>query len=441
MSEVVDISKIMKFSVLGFNFADWIKDFKEAFRQSDGTYDYMAYFSQLNNPVAFYLLIGRLGSEKANDFLNSAITPTIDRIEVVGGRKQKGGCGPMCKMFTFIFILLLFMSSIDSAFAGVNKDNLDDFKKNNPNVNINQIEKPDGKKGWLWNSSPTQKQMDEYNKAIDKQKTLNNLIKLAGEEQQQNQKLEGQKLDVKQRELEAKQREQELERQKIDVDKIKARSTNENTQIFANMFRSSVDSFARNSEQMKNLLQENFDIRVSMEEMKTYVYTFGVTAVCGMVALIYLIPTQKNILIPNSTVVLLRPNIDAGINTKDIIMINDTVSGVPNYYTSQQHMNLLNNILNATPHAVIGYNQYNQGQNNQVQNNQGQNNQGLGYNAPFELPRGIPAGFGDRGAAVYSNSNAVRPPGRFIGDGRGGKRTRKIRKSRKIKKTINRKRR
>ena len=83
MSQILNPEKIMRISVLGYNFADWVKQFKKAFKQSDGTYDYMAYFSQLNNPGGFYLLIGSIGLDETNQFLNSLLTPTIDKIEIL----------------------------------------------------------------------------------------------------------------------------------------------------------------------------------------------------------------------------------------------------------------------------------------------------------------------------------------------------------------------
>ena len=83
MSEVMNISNVMKISVLGYNFADWIKQFNTAFKQSDGKYNYMEYLSKLNNPAAYYILAGRLGSEEANNFLNELLTPTMNSIVAV----------------------------------------------------------------------------------------------------------------------------------------------------------------------------------------------------------------------------------------------------------------------------------------------------------------------------------------------------------------------
>jgi hypothetical protein len=178
----MDTSDLMKLSVLGYNFADWVKQFKKAFKQPDGTYDYMAYFSQLNNPVGFFLLDGRLSVDEANVFLNSVVTSTINSIEVVGGKRQKGGCGPTCKMFILMFIFLLFMSSIDSSLAGISQDKLNDFKRKNPGVNLEKIPKPEGKKGLIWDTPPSDLEMAEWNSALNLQNELEKLISAAKSE-------------------------------------------------------------------------------------------------------------------------------------------------------------------------------------------------------------------------------------------------------------------
>jgi hypothetical protein len=159
MSEVMNISNVMKISVLGYNFADWIKQFNTAFKQSDGKYNYMEYLSKLNNPAAYYILAGRLGSEEANNFLNELLTPTMNSIVVVGGKKgQKGGCGKFC---IILIIFLLFMASIESAFAGEAVEKLKQFDIEHPEAKIEPV-KPEKNCGYLWCSNPPEEKINAY---------------------------------------------------------------------------------------------------------------------------------------------------------------------------------------------------------------------------------------------------------------------------------------
>lgn len=195
MSQILNPEKIMRISVLGYNFADWVKQFKKAFKQSDGTYDYMAYFSQLNNPGGFYLLIGSIGLDETNQFLNSLLTPTIDKIEIVGGMSQKGG-GTM--MFTILFLIfIMFMSAIESSLAGEYFEQLKQFRKQYPHVNsIEELKEPETVKGWLWNTPPTKEQMKAWDKEVSLQRQLRDHIKAAEDEAGSKQAFEQKLIDA-----------------------------------------------------------------------------------------------------------------------------------------------------------------------------------------------------------------------------------------------------
>ena len=417
MSQLMDTSDLMKLSVLGYNFAEWVKQFKKAFKQSDGTYDYMAYFAQLNNPVGFFLLDGRLGVDETNAFLNSVVTPTINSIEVVGGKIQKGGCGPTCKMFILMFIFLLFMSSIDSSLAGVAQDNLKDFKRKNPSVNLETIPKPEGAVGWLWNTPPTPSKMAEWNNALEKQKELDQLISAADKEAQEK---EGKMQEMRYRAQEVSGQ-QALISKAIDAargsgdvlarlaaDQINALVELANKTEFQSM---RVD---KHIQQLINSMAENFT---------TNLYAGGVTAACALGAIIYFLNTKKSMKITLIQIQYFWPQIQAGLERGDIKQITNSETGMIEYYTSPAIADTLSRTQDNTQLAALGYG--------------GPPAAALGPNVAGPAP-----GFGPRNPAPYGFAAPPRGPPRGLPPAEGGRRkTRKIRKLRKSKKTRNSKRR
>ena len=175
----------MNISVLGYNFAPFIKDFKKAFIQTDGTYDYMSYIA-IVDPASFFMLANNLGNvDNANNHLNTLLTPTIKNISVVNpSETMKGGANFGSVLLT---IALLFMFAIQSSLAQIShkeQRNLEEFYKEN-GVQKNP-EKPQTVKGWFWDYPPTQEQQDDYTKAKSLFEQQEGLKKEVGMEEDQN---------------------------------------------------------------------------------------------------------------------------------------------------------------------------------------------------------------------------------------------------------------
>jgi len=429
MSQLTDTSDLMKLSVLGYNFADWVKQFKKAFKQSDGTYDYMAYFAQLNNPVGFFLLDGRLGIDEANAFLNSVVTPTINSIEVVGGKRQKGGCGPMCqKMFILMFIFLLFMSSIDSSLAGIAQDNLNDFKRKNPNVNLEKIPKPEGTEGWIWNTPPSDSEMAEWNSAIELQNELEQLISKAESEAEQKQ------FAHKERLVEMDYKAKEVSGQQALIGKAieAARGSGD---VLARLAGEKIDALVEfaNKMEFQSIRADKYvqqAINLMAEKVQTNLYSVGVTAACALLGLYYLSTTRKNMKITLLQVQYFWPQIQAGLERGDIKQITNPRTGMIEYYTSPAIADTLARTQDNTQLATMGYG--------------GPPNAALGPSAASLGPNvaGPVPGFGPRQAAPYGFAAPPRGPPAGLPSAEGGRRkTRKTRKLRKSRKTRNSKRR
>lgn len=433
MSQLMDTSDLMKLSVLGYNFADWVKQFKKAFKQSDGTYDYMAYFAQLNNPVGFFLLDGRLGVDEANAFLNSVVTPTINSIEVVGGKRQKGGCGPICKMFILIFIFLLFMSSIDSSLAGISQNKLNDFKRKNPDVNLEKIPKPKGVVGWIWDTPPSDSEMAEWNAAIELQNELEHLISAAESEAEQKQFAHKEKLvemDLKAKEVSGQQA---LMGKAIEAAKGSG-------DVLARLAEDKINALVdfANKIEFQSIRADKYvqqAINLMAEKVQTNLYSVGVTAACALLGIYYFLTTRKNMKLTLIQIQYFWPQIQAGLERGDIKQITNPRTGMIEYYTSPAIADTLARTQDNTQLAAMGYG-------GPPAAALGPNVAGppaaaLGPNVAGPVP-----GFGPRQAAPYGFAAPPRGPPRGLPPAEGGRRkTRKIRKLRKSKKTRNSKRR
>jgi hypothetical protein len=418
----MDTSDLMKLSVLGYNFADWVKQFKKAFKQPDGTYDYMAYFSQLNNPVGFFLLDGRLSVDEANAFLNSVVTSTINSIEVVGGKRQKGGCGPTCKMFILMFIFLLFMSSIDSSLAGISQDKLNDFKRKNPGVNLEKIPKPEGKKGLIWDTPPSDLEMAEWNSALNLQNELEKLISAAKSEAKSE---EDQKIFAhKEKLVEMSNKAKEVSGQQAIISKAidAAKGSGE---VLAKLAGEKIDALVEfaNKMEFQSIRADKYvqqAINLMAEKTLTNLYSVGVTAACALLGLYYFSTTRKNMKITLLQVQYFWPQIQAGLERGDIKQITNPKTGRIEYYTTPAIADTLARIQDNTQLITMGY--------------EGPPAAALGLPAALGPNVAGPApGFGPRQAAPYDYAAPPRGPPRGLPSAEGGRRkTRKLRKSKKM---------
>ncbi len=196
MSEFIENSKVMEISVLGYNFASFIKDFKEAYIQPDGTYDYMAYIA-IVDPASYFMLADNFGDDViANNYLNTLLTQTINNISIVnGGKKMKGGGN---SMFIFFIIALLFFNAIQTSLAAGTsvraKTTLEKFNKCNGLSNETPMLEPvypeTTKRWWFWKTPPTKEQLAKFNKATQIYEQQKLLIANAEKESDANAHLE-----------------------------------------------------------------------------------------------------------------------------------------------------------------------------------------------------------------------------------------------------------
>jgi len=110
MTELANVNNIMDISVSGYKFSNWITNFQTKFRQPNGNYDYMAYLSNMKNKASFFMIVGRIGEEEGNLFLNKLLTPAINDITVIERKSQTGGGGGF---LIFIALTLLFIGNIN----------------------------------------------------------------------------------------------------------------------------------------------------------------------------------------------------------------------------------------------------------------------------------------------------------------------------------------
>ena len=104
----------MDIDVGGIKFSQFVKAFKEAYRLTDTTYDYMAYLKVVDC-ASYCSLMEQYNNP--NDVLNLFITPELNSIDIVGrGKKRKnmkGGQGSF-----FILVILLFSRTLASLYQG-----------------------------------------------------------------------------------------------------------------------------------------------------------------------------------------------------------------------------------------------------------------------------------------------------------------------------------
>ena len=432
MSQVMNPDEVMRISVLGYNFADWVKQFKEAFKKSDGTYDYMAYLAQLNNPSGFFLLNGSIGSDETNDFLNSLLTPTLDRIEIVGGMGQKGG-GIL--IIILLLILTLFAAAIDSSLTTNTAAKAElEFRKANPLVNPQEdIKKPETKVGWLWNTEPTQKQMNEYKKAVSLQDQLRTLMYNAEQEAETNRQVtlrEQDRNDMKEASAAAVATENargenarknkeldfklEQERSKTRQDLVSTQGQLEESrrreqqakrdlteaEKRTNAVTTQFEKVVRDFTDLKGKWKDSF---MEAEAWKRNCLLLGLAGCFGYIVSTQIQRHRKNYMVGQQYLTGVPDMVETGIRNGNIVQVYNQETRTTDYWTNQATIDILNaglelvfNRFAAQGNRGIAYN-----------NNNNNNNNGNGY-----------------GALGYGNNLLVRR--------RGGRKTRRLKKMKKI---------
>ena len=375
MSEIMKISKVMEISVLGYNFASFIKDFKKAYIQPDGSYDYMAYIA-IVDPASYFMLVNNLGDVGiANNYLNTLLTQTINNISVVnGGKKMKGGVN-----FSTIFTVgLLFLTGIQSSLAAAtsheNERALDDFYRKNGLTD--PMPEPQTIEGWFWNTKPTKQQLALFTK------------------QEQLRLAAGKESDVNEAIIMDKRLNQETT---LETERIQAGKEVDLAKIPGNVV----------AEAIKDAYTDAFEkMSANSEELNNFKIATTLAVGGGAVALYILNEKNKNaknMLIADVIVQSLPNEIEIGQRMGKIIVVNGE------YFTTVEYMNYLNIAL------------------------------GIRRNRPGQLqqdPRQNSNQFADR-SRIENSTGANQFADRFgIENSRGGKyrKTRKSRKSRKIRK-------
>jgi hypothetical protein len=416
MSQILNPEKIMRISVLGYNFADWVKQFKKAFKQSDGTYDYMAYFSQLNNPGGFYLLIGSIGLDETNQFLNSLLTPTIDKIEIVGGMSQKGG-GTM--MFTILFLIfIMFMSAIESSLAGEYFEQLKQFRKQYPHVDsIVELKEPEVVVGYLWNTYPTKAQKAAYNTEVTLQRQLRDLITAAqgeaGSKMAFENKLIDQGITLKVSKLEGEVKAADVKVKTLETDKANLIAALEEAKNTIGVLVNKTDVILKElnvaANELNQKTKEVYAALLEVEQWKRYALMAGVGVGTAMFV--------ANLYQRNKKIYFVGPQFTSFRGTNalvkmyqeqgKIVSVMNPTTGTNQLLTDIDTFNALNAALGAAV-TLLGESP------NAIGNNYsgpGRNAIGNNYSGPGRLEIG------------YNNQVARRS---------GGRKTRKLRKSKKI---------
>ena len=310
MSEIMKISKVMEISVLGYNFASFIKDFKKAYIQPDGTYDYMSYIA-IVDPASYFMLANNLGSvDIANNYLNAMLTQTINNISVVnGGKKMKGGVNFISTIFT---IGLLFLTGIQSSLAAETSHEaqreLDDFYRIKGLTG--PMSEPQTIEGWFWNTKPTKQQLALF--AQQEQLRL-----AAGKESDVNE-------DIK--------REEEGERQTtLETVRIQAGKEVDLAKIPGNVV----------ADAIKDAYTDAFEkISANSEELNNFKMGTILAVGGGALGWYILQKNAKKMLIADVIVRSLPDLIEIGQRVGKVIVVNGE------YFTTDEYMNFLNIALN-----------------------------------------------------------------------------------------------
>lgn len=390
------MSEVMKISVLGYNFASFIKDFKKAYVQSDGTYDYMGYLAVVD-PASYFMLANNLGDDvMANNYLNTLLTQQINNIAVVnGGKKMKGGANVMHSIF---IIALLFCSAIQCSLAAKTSNKakriLDKFNRDNGLFGTTPMlepQEPQSTKGWVWDTPATKEQLDKFDKASKIFKEQQMLIHDAQIESDKN-------ADIAR--IEEGKRQTTIKLAEIQADVITKPLV-----VLEEMTRTIGDTLDLNKNMVaenKRLSEETITINNEFNNFKMAVTLLAAGGTIGMYILYEKNKNVKNIRIAGAFVKILEREIYSGQMTGKVIAVDG------DYYTTSEFMNFLQ----------VSFDTYIQQPNPINSQQQQQQRDNLGLVAQVQNVRQNPNQFADQFG---------------IANSRGGKyrKTKNIRKTRK----------
>lgn len=148
----------MDIQIFGITFADFLRAFKKAYKLSDGSYDYMAFFKDAD--CASYC--GLMSTYKnPNAILNMLITPTLNNIQIINGgkKKMKGGGG-----YQLLLVGLMYVLTVSNVFAGPIHEMHVTKYGNNPDAWPKEPTYPENRFWGLFN--PSDKDIETYNKKL-----------------------------------------------------------------------------------------------------------------------------------------------------------------------------------------------------------------------------------------------------------------------------------
>jgi hypothetical protein len=159
----------MDLEVFGIKLSSFIKAFRKTYDVGNGTYDYMSFLKVTD--CASYCAMQQ-NYENPNAVLNFLITPSLNTIDVVGGkkRKMKGGAQEQ-----YIFILILFLLAVSNVFAGPRYNAIvrefGPIPENWPKE-VTEPSKPQDRFGYRFvlfyvNLGVSQEDIEKYNKDMD----------------------------------------------------------------------------------------------------------------------------------------------------------------------------------------------------------------------------------------------------------------------------------
>lgn len=244
--------------VFGISFADFIKNFKKAYKLPDGTYDYIEFLKEAD--CASYC--GLISTYKnPNEILNQLITPSFNNLKLVGGKTMKGGQNHII----FLIIAFMYILTVSTVLGG---PAYEAHKSKYGDNFINKPKEPSNRFFGMFN--PSQKAIDNYNKGYQEYTDFQISKHLMLEEG----------------EIETKTELAKAETQRLGAEKELTQAEEELTQA------KTAESQVRNAQDWSELA---FSQAVVIGELKSQVQMFkGIGIGLGIAGLIYMFTRYNN---------------------------------------------------------------------------------------------------------------------------------------------------
>jgi hypothetical protein len=227
----------MDLEVFGIKLSSFIKAFRKTYDVGNGTYDYMSFLKDTD--CASYCAMQQ-SYENPNAVLNFLITPSLNTIDVVGGkkRKMKGGAQEQ-----YIFILILFLLAVSNVFAGPKHDELVRQFGSDPEKwpkQVTEPSKPQDRFGYSFflfyvNLGVSPQAQGEYETALNKWnewKKFEPMQKAYEIEYGEEENIKKSEAETKKTKAETEKTIAETEKTKAETEKIQAQEKLETTRFY-----------------------------------------------------------------------------------------------------------------------------------------------------------------------------------------------------------------